>query len=76
MAHQTDATPFLNDLEDGRIETSLNVPLFDRRIADRVEAFLDAGLISARRMATALNASFEQIDETFAHHGMDFRIGL
>lgn len=65
---------FLHRLETGMMVMS-TVPLVNESNARIIAMYLDAGRVSARRMARALDASFEDMDATFAHHGLEYRLG-
>lgn len=72
---RNDAASLLLEIE-GRRVVSDAVPLFGLDDARRIAEALSTGHISARRMARALDSSFEDMDATFAHHGLGYRIGL
>lgn len=69
------AASFLAELE-ARQPKGAAIPLVDKADAQRIVEVLDHGLVSARRMAGALDATFQNLDATFAHHGLEYRIGL
>lgn len=70
-----DAAALLLEMEDRQAKptTAALVGLDD---AKRIVQALSEGWISARRMACALDSTFEDMDATFAHHGLEYRIGL
>jgi len=72
-AEHTDPTAFLVRLET--LHTP-SVPVMDGTDAIACAHHLDSGTISARRMARALDTTFEDIDATFAHFDISYRIGL
>lgn len=69
------AASFLAELEARQPKAAV-IPLVDKEEAQRIVEVLDHGLVSARRMAGALDATFQNLDATFAHHGLEYRIGL
>ena len=52
------------------------VPLIDKTNTLLVAQALNQGQFSARRAARELDASFDDINATFAHHNVDFEIQL
>lgn len=72
---RNDAASLLLEIE-GRRVVSDAVPLVGLDDARRIAEALSSGYISARRMARALDSSFEDMEASFAHHGLEYRIGL
>lgn len=74
MSHSHHNTlDFLDHLEKTR---QPQVPVMDADTARTAAMMLEGGYISARRMARALDASFDTINATFAQHGIDQSIDL
>lgn len=70
-----DALDFLTRLEEAAPATP-SVPVMDAPTAHQAAWLLGEGHISARRMARALRATFEDIDATFQAHQIPYEIGL
>lgn len=70
-----DAAALLLEIEERQAKPTA-APLVGLDDAKRIVQALSGGWISARRMARALDGSFEDMDATFAHHGLEYRIGL
>lgn len=70
-----DAAALLLEIEERQAKPTA-APLVGLDDAKRVVQALSEGWISARRMARALDSTFEDMDATFAHHGLEYRIGL
>ena len=49
-------------------------PIVDKDTAETAITLLREGFVSARRMAREMDATIEQIDATFAHHGLGYRV--
>ncbi|MFG6080438.1 hypothetical protein ACEUZ9_000998 [Paracoccus litorisediminis] len=71
---QESAMSFLHEVESRGDSRKTEAPLVDREDALRIVNCLHHGLISAMRMAKALDASFEDMDATFAHHGISYAV--
>lgn len=55
-------------------ERQATVPLVNAQHALMAAGLLKRGQVSARRMAREMDATFEDLDATFAQHGIAYRL--
>lgn len=60
----------------GEVPADANPNLFSRQFAEVISLALAEGLVSARRAASLLNLTIDDLDDLFAAHGIDFAIEL
>ena len=68
---QVDVKAFLEGLAAVR---KPDVPVVDEETALVAVTLLREGYVSARRMAREMDATFEDVDATFAHHEIEYRL--
>ena len=69
-------SPSIGDAGVRNSTTHMRPRLFSNRFVDLLGKAMDSGVISARRAASLLNMTLEDLDELFVDHELSYRVAL